>query len=292
VHNTQPWRFVVTPSAIELHLDRTRLLPATDPGAREARISCGAALFNLRLAIQAAGRDVVAAVLPDPEQPDLLARVRVGDTRAVTFDERRLAAVIDRRSTNRQPFTDRAVPPDHRKALRRAAKEEKAELFVVDTPKALGRLDVLQRRAGHLQEADPAFQSELRAWTGGDTDREDGVPRSAGTPRPVGGIRTGSGRCSAGQGPQVMMLATRGDTPLDQVRAGMALQRTLLAATAAGLSVSLLTQPVEVPYTRSALPTVLATQGFPQAVLCVGYAEPARPTPRRAAASVADHRSA
>jgi hypothetical protein len=41
----------------------------------------------------------------------------------------------------------------HRGALRRAAKEEKAALFAVDTQKALEVLDVLLRRADHLQQA-------------------------------------------------------------------------------------------------------------------------------------------
>ncbi len=40
VHNTQPWRFVVAPTSVDLYLDRTRVL-TVDPGAREGRISCG-----------------------------------------------------------------------------------------------------------------------------------------------------------------------------------------------------------------------------------------------------------
>jgi nitroreductase family protein len=291
VHNTQPWRFAVTSSVIELHLDRTRLLPATDPGAREARISCGAALFNLRLAVRTAGREAVVTLLPDLDQPDLLARVRVGAPRPVTVEERTLAAAIDRRASNRHPFTDRAVPLVHRRALRRAAKEERAALFAVDTPRALGILDVLLRRANHLQEADPAFRDELREWTDGNGDRKDGVPRSAGTPRPAGGVRVGAGLSPVGRQPAVMILTTRGDTALDHLRAGMAMQHTLLTATALGMRVSLLTQPVEIAYTRVALRTLLATQGNPQALLRIGYAEPAAGTSRRPVASVTNYPS-
>ena len=284
VHNTQPWRFVVAPASVELCLDRTRVL-AVDPGAREARISCGAALFNLRLAIEAAGRTAQVTLVSDPDRPDLLARVRVGGPRVVTAEERTLAAAIERRSTNRRPFLDRTVPTAHRKALRRAVRAERADLSTLATPKELTTLGVLLRRAEHLQEAHPAFRSELVEWTDVVGDREDGVPRWAGTPRPTGGTESVPGLRPFGHA-LVMMLTTRGDGPVDQLRAGLALQRMLLTATAAGLSVSLLTQPVENPYTRVALRTLLGAEGNPQAVLRVGYAAPATPTPRRPVTAV------
>jgi hypothetical protein len=70
----------------------------------------------------------------------------------------------------------------------------------------------------------------------------------------------------------------------------MALQRTLLTATAKGLAATLLTQPVEVPATRKRLsrPPFAAAHGpcAPQAVLRLGYARPSPATPRRPVAAV------
>src|SRR6516225_3631402 len=54
VHNTQPWRFRVGPEAVELWTDPRRKLRA-DPSGREMLISCGAALFGLRLAVRSLG---------------------------------------------------------------------------------------------------------------------------------------------------------------------------------------------------------------------------------------------
>ena len=51
LHNTQPWRFKVLEDAIELYADYSRQL-RTDPIARELLISCGAALYGLRLAVR------------------------------------------------------------------------------------------------------------------------------------------------------------------------------------------------------------------------------------------------
>ena len=55
MHNTQPWRFGVDGSVVELHADRSRGLHAMDPTGREMLISCGAALFGLRLAVRRLG---------------------------------------------------------------------------------------------------------------------------------------------------------------------------------------------------------------------------------------------
>ena len=61
----------------------------------------------------------------------------------------------------------------------------------------------------------------------------------------------------------------------------MALHRVLLVATAAGVATSLLNQPVELPALRTQLRHELRIDGHPQALLRLGYAPPAPPTPRR-----------
>jgi hypothetical protein len=55
-HNTQPWRFRVAEGAFEVWADPSRRLPVVDPDDRQLRLACGAAVFNLRLAVSGAGR--------------------------------------------------------------------------------------------------------------------------------------------------------------------------------------------------------------------------------------------
>ena len=74
-HNTQPWFFQLSESAVDLFADRTRALPANDPEDRELAISCGCALTNLRIGAASAGLHVQVRLLPKPEEPDLLARM-------------------------------------------------------------------------------------------------------------------------------------------------------------------------------------------------------------------------
>src|SRR5215472_16159457 len=77
VHNTQPWRFAVGPHAIDLYADPKRKL-GQDRDGREMLISCGAALFGLRLAVRGLGYLPAVRLLPDSSQPTLLARVALG----------------------------------------------------------------------------------------------------------------------------------------------------------------------------------------------------------------------
>src|SRR5215213_6687550 len=78
VHNTQPWAFRVTPDVVELHVDPARRLPVADD--HELRLACGAALFNLRLALLARGVRPAVALYPDPARPQLVAQIRRAGT--------------------------------------------------------------------------------------------------------------------------------------------------------------------------------------------------------------------
>lgn len=54
-HNTQPWRFRVGDTFVELHLETSRSVRGLDPYLREAYIGMGCALENLVLAATANG---------------------------------------------------------------------------------------------------------------------------------------------------------------------------------------------------------------------------------------------
>src|SRR3954470_13566458 len=109
VHNSQPWRWRIGPSSIQLFADPERALPATDPDGRDLRISCGAALHHLRVALLAAGVGSTVHRLPDPAHPLHLAAVEThsGEPDA---DARALAAAIDARRSDRRVFSTWPVP--------------------------------------------------------------------------------------------------------------------------------------------------------------------------------------
>ena len=107
--NTQPWRFRLCPDRIEVHADLGRRLIAHDPEDRELRIACGAALFNLRLALHAHGVTPVVTIEPG-DLPDALAVIRRGPATVQSRDDAALHEAIS--ATADQP----ATLPGHRGA--------------------------------------------------------------------------------------------------------------------------------------------------------------------------------
>ena len=68
-HNTQPWRFQVTDSAIDLYLDTRRNVGALDPYLREEHLGIGCALENLLLAAAANGYATTVTLPPGKLEP-------------------------------------------------------------------------------------------------------------------------------------------------------------------------------------------------------------------------------
>ena len=109
-HNTQPWVFAGRDGGVALLADRTRALPVNDPHDRELTISCGAALFTLRLAARARGLGERTRILPEPDDPDLLAMVELKGGRAAAPGDAALLAAVASRRTHRGAFRPDPVP--------------------------------------------------------------------------------------------------------------------------------------------------------------------------------------
>jgi hypothetical protein len=93
-----------------------------------------------------------------------------------------------------------------------------------------------------------------------------------------------------GREPLIAVLTAHLTGPLGDLRAGQALQRTLLTATAGGLAASFLSRIVEVPTTREALRRLVRANRTPQAVLRIGRGRPIRATPSRQVVGLLDPR--
>lgn len=263
-HNSQPWRFHCTTATIELHADTRRAVPAADREHRELVLSCGAALLNLRLAIRAIGVHPAVQLLPDPHRPGLLAIIRPQGHTVVRPDDRELAAAILRRRTDHGPFHPTVAPASVVAGLRLAARTEQAWLPTL-TAAHLPILRVLVAEARGAQSHDPAVVAELSRW------RDHGADQA---------YPSVSGSDIAGDS-LVVVIGTFLDLPLARLQAGQAMQRVLLAATAAGLSASFLSEVVEVPATRGQLRDRIVGGLWPQAVLRLGYSSPGPASPRR-----------
>src|SRR6266508_3867336 len=264
VHNTQPWKFRIRGSGIDVYADYSRRLDVIDPHGRELLISVGAAVLNLRVAILAHGHQPLLRLLPSVRERNLVARVTPGPPVQANQTARALAQAVPRRRTNRRPFADIPVP-EH-------------------------TLDELAAAARRFRDQ-PGYWAELGEGTFPAPERGDGVPPSAVGPwsalesvpiRDFGLVHPTRQRRTVAfeREPTLVVLRTFGDGPAAWLRAGQALERVMLTATVRGLSTTPMTPPLEIPEVRELL-TDHRYGGTAQAILRVGYGPPTAPTPRR-----------
>lgn len=294
--NTQPWRFRLRAGAVEVLADPARRLPFADPTWWAVRIACGAAVFNLRLAFAVHGTPARIALRPDPADPQLMARLVPGSPRPPTPIERQLFSAIQQRHSNRSPFWSDPVPADVRARLVDAARGEGAWLELVIGAGPVAAIAEVVQAASRVLHRDPRYRQEMAGWIR-DQPCADGVPIQAAGPmpepydllpqRPFSNRPRTPGHDFEAE-PLVAVLGAAGNTAVDQLTAGEALQRVLLTAADAGLAVSMLSQPIEVPAAREQLRLALGRFGTPQMVLRIGYGQAGAPIPRRPVNEVID----
>ncbi|HEV2452014.1 MAG TPA: nitroreductase family protein [Streptosporangiaceae bacterium] len=298
VHNTQPWRFTGGGQEISLHADASRKLGMSDPEGRQMMISCGAALFTVRLVLRSLGWIPLAEVLPDPSQPLLVARVRWQEQAPPTELERRLATQVRQRHTHRGGFDPEPLPPGLLAVLRQGATRDGAMLRIVADDGQRAALAAAVQIAERVLELDSQRVQELTRWSAPPgSARADGVhpdsypvrPEHTDPDFPGRDFAHGHGwgmpppstrplfRCAGVAG----LLTTTRDRPADWVNAGQALQRILLTASARGIAAALHTQPFELRWLREAIRTELAHGAYPHLVLRLGAVVQATASVRR-----------
>ncbi len=298
LHNAQPWFWRLVGDAAELHADQRRAVPVADPFGREMLLGCGAVLHHARTALAAAGWRVRVSHLPEPDQPDLIARIELAGRQDPDKAAARMAEVITRRRTDRRPFAPEPLPGEVLDALRHAVEGEGPYLALLTDADDRIELAVLSARAERIQSDDPAYVQELAAWTG-DRRGRDGVPPSQvphlTEPRHSDVVlrnfeeeRPGEASIPAGvdEQPAWAILYTPGDRREDHIRAGEGMSALMLTATDLGLATGVQSQPVEVTAVRAQIDgRLLKGLGHAQLVMRLGWPDPAAPdlpaAPRR-----------
>ena len=297
VHNTQPWRFRVSDTGIELYCDPKRKL-AADPAGREMLISCGAALFGLRLAVRSLGYQPLVDLLPDSDRLRLLARVSLGAAMPMTAAEREMFKALPHRHTHRGAFGSGPLPAGLLAGLQHDALAEGAMLTLVEPGLAYGRLSDIAHAVGRRLQRDARARADARRWTRNPASlARDGIPAYAfpATSRaaPAGppgrlperdlDLGRGLGLLDP-QGPPPAVtaaLVTPRDSRADWLRAGQGLHRLLLHAASRWVFAGLHTELLEVTLIRALIRDRLALPGAPQMLLQLGVVDTTHPTGRR-----------
>lgn len=164
-HNSQPWRFHILPSRIDLFADRTRNIGRIDPLLREMHIGLGCALENLLIAASAQGFEYELSLFPSPNDTTHVARVNLLPARKLGTGSP-LYDAIPRRHTNRGAYdTRRAVAPavfDQMRALGEDLPLVSVRWFTsADWRRNFGQLVV---EASEAIVSDPEQSQDSAAW--------------------------------------------------------------------------------------------------------------------------------
>ncbi len=257
--NAQPWSFRVARAQVEIFADLSRSHPIADPQDRQLFLGLGAAVYGVRLAMARLGLRPVIGLSRDHARPDLAAVVlAAGPGRGAEEDQ--LYDELGRRRTARTAFADERIPLPVQIQISERIRCEGA------TPHWLIRSGTRRTVTELIQRIGPAGLSDPRP----EELKADG-PATPGLPQPA-----------------PLVICTPNDHRADRLRAGQALHRGLLTASAAGLSATFLSQLLEIPLLRAQLRTDLRLPGSPQVLLGLGrpLGPPTPPTPRRPLASV------
>jgi nitroreductase len=289
IHNTQPWRFVSTPDALELWADRSRQLTATDSDGWALSVSCGGALYLAALGLAGEGWRTTTERLPDPAQPDLLARIRVDGRSPVEESVRQDSAAAGRRHTERRPFRPDAVSAQLLDTLCSAVDDPTVYASVVLRPDDRLDLAVAMSWADTLEALDPAYRAELAKWVRPDaTEAGEGIPAAAvphaapGQPRhtdvPIRDFGAGnptvavtSDGPSVDEHPAYVVVFSRDDDTTSRLRAGEVYTQLSVDAERLGLATSAMTQALDIPGIRNRVRTLMSWPDHPQMILRVGW---------------------
>ena len=292
--NTQPWKLSIKGNEVSLMADFSRSLPSVDPTNRTLYISHGCLLSNLLIAAEHFGFGYDVKCLPDGISGERTASVHLSEKKeSPRFPD--LFGEITRRHTNRKGFENRRIDDETLEQLKRCIDKDGFKLDILTDDEGKARMSDLLARAHKIQLGNKAFRKELASWVRPNTsDAKDGLPGYSfgysdfesffgsfifGTfdmSNSRASIETAYMRAS----PAVAVLSTENEDKLTWIKTGVLFETLFLMATRLDVRFDLFSQPTAIPELRQEMAEILKAK-YPQILIRMGYAEPAKHTPRR-----------
>ena len=282
-HNTQPWKFVIRPDAVEIHPDYTRCLSSVDPGSRELWISLGCALENLLTGARAMG---YAADVTYPDAVDFIHVRLIADVPqgSPLFD------AIPLRQNTRSKYDGKPIKTSDLDQTQAIPLEPGVSLHWVLNPAELKTVADYVRQGDLSQYADKEFVQELIYWLrfnkrealascDGLYSRCSGSPE---TPRWLGRMfvngakphqqaDTDAKKLFSSSG--AVVFASTAENKTAWVRTGQVYERMALTMTSLNIKSAFLNQPIEASGLRGQFQSALGPGATrPQLLIRFGYA--------------------
>jgi len=301
-HNSQPWKFYVHDSSIEVVPDFTKALPVVDENHRELYISLGCAVENLCLAAKEKGYQPTATI---KQKDDTTYSILVELTKEpVQADP--LFHAIDKRQTNRDEYNQRMIEADTLSMIREMTCQEGTRFYMYR--RGSDMYDTLSQyiyRGNAIQMNNKAFKKELLSWIRFNKkqikETKDGLTHEVmgtpATPEFLGKMIVGmflkpnpqnkTDRKKLESSSHLVLFTTKNNTPREWIELGRTLERFLLKTTSLGIANAYMNPPCEVHTLAQELrENITEGREYPTLLLRIGYADPMPYAPRRDLESV------
>jgi hypothetical protein len=161
-HNSQPWRFRVSETQIDVYADPSRNIGTVDPFLREMYMGVGCALENLMLAATANGYRAELALLPTANDPTHAARIMLSPANNGVSP---LYEAIPNRHTNRGPYdTTRPIAQQTLNALKQLGDNPDVTVLWFATPERRQLIGDLTVAATEVFIADAEQSRDSHQW--------------------------------------------------------------------------------------------------------------------------------
>jgi hypothetical protein len=292
--NTQPWKCTIDDNKISVYADLTRSLPFVEPTNRTLYISLGCFVANLLIAAEHFKMGYTIDLLPDGEGSDRVALAAFSDSP----DEPRFPDLfhqITLRHTNRTKYENRSVDPSLLAGLSGCIDMPGYRIDIFTEQAKKNQLADLLGRSHKIQLGNKDFRKDLSKWIRANTeDAWDGLPgysfgytnfESYFGSFIFGAFDTSTSRAQKEMGfmrssPAVAVLSSEKDDILSLLNQGIIFEKMFLKAAASDLRFDLFSQPIGIPELREEMAELLRVK-YPQLLMRIGYAKPAKHTPRR-----------
>ena len=268
-HNTQPWRYRVSATRIDIVPDFSRRTPVVDPDDHHLFASLGCAAENLMVAARHYGR---ATELVPPAGADGEITLHFPGT---TAEAAPLFDAITERQSSRSTYDGSMIANETLRELIATARTDSVDAIILTGTQEREDILELVLAGNRAQLDDGTFRSELKSWLrfnpGAAARTKDGLLSAASgnpslpewlgplmydlTVKADGDNEKVAAQMRSSSGLAVFSAAT--DDPAGWVAAGRAYERFALAATRAGLQHAFVNQAVEVAAQRTQLQSYL-----------------------------------
>lgn len=164
-HNTQPWKFHIKNSKIQVFADKERWLKIADSEQREFYISVGCALENLLITADHFGYDANVAYFPEKKREDLVAEASFSVSKKSKISSAIFYAITERHS-NHKVYENRKIPSDDLRKLEDCWVEGGIRIDLTDDNDVKVEAENLYTEGILTNFANPEYRQELAFWVG------------------------------------------------------------------------------------------------------------------------------